>query len=157
MPKASRVAQRCNDMEKLSFSMVVDFSRLRSLVLLIPVDDPDRRDLLKLLELEEQHRRTIKHLEEDIFDLLRQEDSYRRELLQRDTEFDLLGEERRQLSGALELSRYIVNVSRRKIEEQRISVGWLCRRLKRGEKLQAYEKQEIQSLITDSRLQEDLK
>jgi hypothetical protein len=121
----------------------------------MPAEDPDRQDLLKLLELEEQHRRTVKHLEEDIFDLLRQENSFRKELLQRDTEVDCMVEERRQLSGALELSRYIIEVLKRKIEEQRISVGWLCRRLKRGEKLKEHERQEIQSLITENRLQED--
>ena len=157
MPKASCVAQQFKDKEELPCSMVVDFSRLRSLVLLMPANDPDRQDLLKLLKLEEQHRRTIKHLEEDIFDLLRQEDGLRKNLLQRDMEFDSLGEEKRRLSGALELSRYMVKILKRKIEEQRISVGWLCRRLKRGETLQAHEKQEIQSLIMNNRLQEDLK
>ena len=134
-----------------------DFSKLRSLVLLMPADDPDRQDLLNLLELEEQHRRTIKHLNEDIFELLRQEDNSRKDHVKMDKDLDQLGEKNRRLSGALELSRYMIKVLGRKVEEQRISLGWLCRRLKRGEKLKGYEKEEIQSLITGIRLQEDLK
>jgi chromosome segregation ATPase len=130
--------------------VVNDFSRLRSLVELMPAEDSDRQDLLQLLDLEEQHRRSIKHLQEDIFELLRQEDSFRKQLLEKDTELDSLGEAHRQLSGALELIRYMVKILKRKIEEQKISLGWLSRRLGK-QKLQPYEKDELDNIREELR------
>jgi len=136
------------------------FSRLRSLVDAIPDGDEDKEDLLTLFASLDSANQQISHLEQDRFDLLRQEDSVRKEIAETAKEgkkkarelravVKSLNEERRQLSGALEFSRYILKEAHTKIESQKISIGWLCRRI-RGDKawkdLTSHDRQEIKEI-----------
>jgi hypothetical protein len=133
-----------------------NFSRLRSLVDAIPDGDRDKEDLLALFATLDSANQQILHLEEDKFELLRQEDSIRKESADKIKKakesraaVKRLTEERRQLSGALEFSRYILKEAHTKIESQKISIGWLCRRI-RGSKswdiLTSHEKQEVKNI-----------
>ena len=132
MPKAPRMAQ-----QKHKLSVSDRLARLRAVVEDIPDGDQDKEDLMLLFgELDR-----VKRLHRAIKD--------------RSKERRHVREENRRLRGALSLAKFALKEYDRKVMEQGISIKWLCRRLKRGEKLADYERKEIQSILGKGRWEKE--
>ena len=115
----------------LSVPIEERLARLRSLVEALPEGDEDREDLILLFS-------ELGRLKKQIVKMQRRR---HRNWIRR--------EENKRLCGALSLAKYGLQLANRRIKEQQITIGWLCRRLKRGEKLQEYEHHELKSILKE--------
>ena len=131
-----------------------DFSRLQGVVAKMPEGDPDRQDLLLLFELEKAHRRKIIGLQKKVDNLLRQEERLIGDLKQKMDENDSLGEENKQLFGALEILKITLKFMEQKLKSQGTDIGWLCMRLHHQKDLTPSDKVKIAALLDDYRLED---
>ena len=120
MPKASCMAK-----QKRKLSISDRLVRLRAVVENLPDGDQDKEDLMLLFgELDRVKRlhRAVKNSR---------------------TERRHVGEDNRRLRGALRLAKFALKTAIHKINEQKVTIGWLCRRIKRGESLSQHERKEV--------------
>lgn len=104
------------------------FNRLRALIEVMPKGDQDREELLELLSLFDRLATRNKILEG----------------IQRN--YRQAKEELRQTRGALALAKWACKEATLKLEEGRLTIGWLSRRIKQTNRLTDYEKAEIQKI-----------
>lgn len=135
MPQTRQVATKAEEGKCVSGN--IDFGPLRSLVRFMS-KGKDKDALLSLFT-------EMERLGEDNRNLRR-----RRRVLK--LRARRLEEENRQANGALNLAKYALEVLRRRMEEQQITIGWLRRRVGQRKDLQQYEKDRLAAITLEERL-----
>lgn len=109
------------------------FTRLRGLVEAMPEGDQDREELLELLSLFDRQGKRLEKLK-----------TVRRDLTRIRTRL-------RQTEGALGLVKWLCQEASQKLEDNRLTIDWLSRRLRQASKLTDHEKTEIQKIRNNIR------
>jgi hypothetical protein len=115
--------------------------RLRSLVDAMPDGDQDKEDL-ELLFSEYNRVKGVVVVVGAKLDHLERAEKHRQRIRVKRAKV-------RQLSGALNLARYMIKLLHAKIEEQQVTIDWLRRRVGQRSDLQPYEKDRLKEIAQE--------